>query len=1114
MRPTSQSDSRNNSKGFDDSRSTSKGFDESRTTSKAFDDSRTTSKAFDDSRTTSKAFEDSRFTSKEDGTVKELTMRLKPQQWTMVEQLGARPASRSWHDRRWGDGDVPEQIKKITGWKRAMKHFMSQDPRLNDMLACFTQKLGQCKHFTLSTLMDMVWTVLVLTWEAVISEKLPLLDKVEKDYKEKYEDLQETVKEFRQSYLEEVCEHRDRVRMETLSDPLQIALAEISGDGEDHSIYRLRPEIALDEKTQVYFKAAMVENLKIALTKGASAAAETIRQLMQQLAAAEKQIEELQASLEDALLQLKLLKDKDTTRKEPVRKESKVTVVKDDEESKRLQEQLSAVHKELQDTKAENERFRQMLELLGIDPNMSLDDLRRLLQSRENKGAKDKGEQQGPPADKRREQELARRNAELEQMVAKLEKEIAELKNRPVPDLNKATKELNDKIKDLQAELDRLKKELDAERKANGDRSKELELQKRCEELEKQLAMLKKQLNAKGDGGLQDLMKRNEELEQEVAKLNSKIELLTKEAAASKKALENAKKDLEAVKEELATTQKELEKVKADLQDALDALEKSKTKKPKDQIKVEEKVVVETVGEDTIAAMKVEIQQLNLQVAKLKTQLKEAENAKAKLVKENQELKDALEEANLMRKALEAAMEELRRKFEEFKKLLIEKGVDVSLLEEALAAAGMPPNPMSVFDRLYMDALRRHRKFQEKQYVDMRNAQQENWERILGISQSRSLSKRQIQELIDPGHADARIIYADQSLEMLQRGGSSPHRAGRSRSPARKQRSASQSRDSLDDRFTASDLVLDVVGMRPVSESQRRPFAIVSELDHWRQHHHLQQGAEPPELANPSRLRLMNASRSGSPEARLQPRTVERSGMRAEGSRETSPISQHAYSGALTRAASPSPSAGQKRMDRSQGGMMPGADSASVFEFPGVDVQVHTMPSPQVRFGQRPMPTGAGTDVLHITSPMMVDGNSVRSKSPIIAERPAMPLQRRLIVDNGENMAIAGNSVAGGPSSGGVSPGRIAKHAPPAVDLQRHNSSQLMSSRSSSKVLPQISGPSSGGLSRSHSHSALVGEKPAARPKAMTHKVTAQQHPEMAITGVAHSRSSSLARNT
>eukprot|EP00440_Ansanella_granifera_P026707 gb/GFBE01029003.1/.p1 GENE.gb/GFBE01029003.1/~~gb/GFBE01029003.1/.p1 ORF type:complete len:1065 (+),score=298.44 gb/GFBE01029003.1/:1-3195(+) len=868
---------------------------------------------------------------------------------------GANNGSRGWHDRRWADGEVPDKIRKIAGWKRAMKTFMSNDPKLNDLVAMFTQKfvqLGQQKNFTISTLMDLAWTVLILTWEAVITEKLPVLDEVERGFKEKYEDLKEVMMEQRRTYLEEITEHRDRVRSETLSAPLQTALAEIAGDGEDHSIYRLQPEISLDKKTQEYFKLAMIENLKIAISKGASAAGETVKQLMAQLAEAQAEIERLKAELEEALLQVKLAQGATVVKEKPVRRDSRPAVV-DDVEAKRLQAELDALRNQLQELKDENERFRQILVALGIDPNSSLDDIRKMLRDRENAGKKDGDEDAKNKERLKREQEQAAKISELEKKIAALEKQLAELRNKPTPDTGKATKELNAKIKELQEEVDRLKKALADAQNAKPDSSKLEELQKKNAELEKQIEMLKKQLNAKGDSGMKDLLKRNEELEKELARVNSKVDLLNKELAASKRAEETARQGKEEAEGKLKDAEKEIARLRAELEDALDALSNSLDAKQRERPKVEAPPPVTNNGD--LDALRAELQAANLQISKLKKQLKESKEENEKLKQEVKELKEALEEAELMRKALEKAMEELKALFEDFKKKLQERGVDVSLLDEALAAAGMPLNPMSVFDRLYMDALRRHKRMQEKFYVDMRNAQQETWERILGIHHGSALSRDQLELLIADGTIDPRLLQgllgggggASGLGDSIAPGSQCPHCGVSTRTPLFAQepcpherppspssrhkfgklRTGTASSEALEERPRGPHLALDVIGIQTVGESERKPFAVVTEPEQWRSHHNLQAGEVAPEFAMPSsRSRSPSPTSSTRPLSQTMPAQLLRR-QKAEGSRASSPH------GANTASLHQPPSA-SKPLNRSQ--THPGLGVQSLFEFPSL----------------------------------------------------------------------------------------------------------------------------------------------------------------------------------
>mmetsp|Transcript_22130 Transcript_22130/g.39750 ORF Transcript_22130/g.39750 Transcript_22130/m.39750 type:complete len:1059 (+) Transcript_22130:52-3228(+) len=1001
-----------------------------------------------------------------------------------VPQDGAR----GWHDRKLPDGEVPEKIKKISGWKRAMKTFMNSDPKFTDLIHLFTSKfvqLGQSKNFTLTTLMDMAWTVLILTWEAVIAEKLPMMDEVERGFKEKYEDLKDLMTELRLSYLTEITEHRDRIRKETLSAPLQVALSEISGDGEDHSIYRLQPELALDEKTQEYFKAAMIENLKIAMTKGANAAGETVQLLMAQLAEAEKELESLRAQLADALLQLQLAEGKEVIKERPTRRESRPAVVKDDGEAATLKSELEKLRSEIDDLKKEIERYREMLRALGIDPDASLDDIRKMLRDRNKGGSADAdAEAQKDAERKRREQELLREKAELEKKIAMLEKQIEELKNKPAAKGEEGGKELKAKIKELQDEVKRLKEELEAAKSAKGDSKEVDELRKKNKDLENQLALLKKQLAGKGDSGAKDLLKRNEELEAEITKLNQKIEILNQELNVSKRQADGYRQELSSTKQELADVLAELEDVRSQLEEALEKLGQEKPKVIKREApKVQQVQEIPKDLSGDVAQLQSEIQARDLKISKLTRQLKEAQEANKKLDEENQDLKRQLEEAEIMRKALEAAMEELRRKFEEFKKLLIERGVDVSLLDEALAAAGMPLNPMSVFDRLYMDALRRHRRMQEKQYIDAQLAQQESWERILGIHRGPYLTPEQIQALSDQGLLDIKTLNpSDMGTGARLPLFLHPEDAGaRSQSPERNLVRARTANDAVmeEARMRRLHLQLDVVGIRQPDDAEarnRRGFAVVSEFGDWRYHHQLQRGEEPPEFAHPS---ANNRSRSQSPEA-------------------TQPLAK-TMPGAMQRSSSPtgagkrtaSPSEGKPKLDKSKTAPLSTEPLSvggppSVFEFSALGQERAPRPPPRTLASRSPQPPR-----------QVIDENSA-APSPLMIQ-PSLPLQQQRPVAMTPSSPQAAESPLGGAKGAPQLPRQLLEEA--SVNGQKMSYVHLLPDpvlaptqyASKAPSLPQISSASpasrgrtgsagNGGLSRSATMPGLGADKPSSAP--------------------------------
>eukprot|EP00439_Symbiodinium_sp_Y106_P023167 s6080_g2.t2 len=883
-----------------------------------------------------------------------------------IEESQAAP--RGWHDRKWPDGEVPEKIKKIAGWKRAMKDFMNQDAKLNDLVALFTQKfvqLGQSRNFTLSTLMDMAWTVLILTWEAVVNEKLPMMEEVERGFKEKYEDLMKAMMEVRRQYLAEVTELRDRIRSSTLSSSMQAALAEITagdeGDGGDHGIYRFQPEIALDPKTQEYFKAAMQENMKIALTKGAAAAGETIQLLMSQLTDAQSELEKLREQLEDALLQAKLSEGIEK-RPPPPRKVS-VVDASSQEQVKKLQAELDALRAEFEAGKQDGERQKAILQVFGLEPSATLDDARNLWESLNSPGDDWAGEVE----------KLREKNKALLKQSKTLEDELAEFKKK---NHEETCRKLQSQVSDLQAEIEKLKQQLATKNlPSKGDATEENEALKR------QLAMLKKQVEAagKGDSAVKDLMKQNEALEAELAALKKQLTEKVAEVQETTKAADAARRQSTDLMGQVELMRKELERAKKDLDG-----------ERRRSAALEAAVEAAEAGANGDGQ---ELAQANNRVRKLEQTLKGAHEENDSLKKENGVLKEQLEEAKIMRKALEQAMEELRRKFEDFKRRLQEKGVDVSILDEALAEAGMPLHPMSVFDRLYKDAIRRQNRSQEKWVVDMRNAQQETWERILGIYDGPPLTKEQVNALVENGLIDIRMFGMEpkepkEAPRMFcPRCGSTmrastpddasaqprPHTHGaslseRSKPKLERVRTWAGSVTSLRtagavavpqgaltytnaEAFTRKDLYLDIVGFHPASPLQeRRPFAIVSEADQYRKHCRLQRFTEP------NALDLPPSASSQSPKAK-----------------DGSPMSP----------------------SKSEAGSSPEAPPVSPASAPQVPLDFTLTPTASSTAKLEPPPTAT----LDSASAMTLDlrETQVKSPPPMLSEPAAPPLQQRRI---------------------------------------------------------------------------------------------------------------------
>jgi hypothetical protein len=607
--------------------------------------------------------------------------------------------SRPWHDRRSAEGEVPEKIRKISGWKRAMKDFLNSDNKLNELVALFTQKfvqLGQSRNFTITTLTDMAWTVLVLTWEAVIEQKLPSTEGMDVGWKDKYEELKQQMSTLRMQFLQELSELRDRERQAALSPPMQAALSEISADAamSPNGVYRFQPELAMDEETRAYFQAAMVENMKIAMTKGAAAANDTMQVIAKQLKDTQQELEDVKSQLDQANLKVKLAEGGNETEigspmPKPFRREIHSSHATDNAEVKRMKVETEELKQKLDTALQENNVLRTILTELGIDVT-ELDlhgDWRKQMR---------RFSLQDTALAAEAEKKWAQQVEDYEQRLALLEKKLKDVQ-RAHSDKATETDRLQSNQKDLEAK--------------NAD-------------LEKQLALLKKSSSGA----------------QRISALEGEVSFLVSELESVKQELEVKKTETEAVKKELDQAKGEMTQLRKDLKVAQKALEAQiSAGAHSEELRRRSKEEDDKAEQDETD----KAAQLSKKVSKLENRIKQVEEERESFKQQVKALKAELEEAKLMRKALEQAMEELQKKFNEFKQSLQDQGVDVSKLDKALAMTGMVlANPKCVFDRLYTDALRRHAKIN-------------NMSAAL-ISQQRERNPSESAHSTAGGHAEAR----------------------------------------------------------------------------------------------------------------------------------------------------------------------------------------------------------------------------------------------------------------------------------------------------------------------------------------------------------------------
>jgi len=124
-----------------------------------------------------------------------------------------------------------DKLMEIGNWQRCLREFMQSDARLSDLVSLYGQKfvqVGENKNFTLSTLTDMAWTVLVLTWEAILEQKLPLLNQVEHGFQKRYEDLKVQFNACRSDYLRDVSNMRDQKRAKKWNASMQSAYESVA----------------------------------------------------------------------------------------------------------------------------------------------------------------------------------------------------------------------------------------------------------------------------------------------------------------------------------------------------------------------------------------------------------------------------------------------------------------------------------------------------------------------------------------------------------------------------------------------------------------------------------------------------------------------------------------------------------------------------------------------------------------------------------------------------------------------------------------------------------------------------------------------------------------------
>eukprot|EP00929_Paragymnodinium_shiwhaense_P059644 TRINITY_DN29864_c0_g1_i1.p1 TRINITY_DN29864_c0_g1~~TRINITY_DN29864_c0_g1_i1.p1 ORF type:complete len:1208 (+),score=365.18 TRINITY_DN29864_c0_g1_i1:110-3733(+) len=267
--------------------------------------------------------------------------------------------------------------------------------------------------------------------------------------------------------------------------------------------------------------------------------------------------------------------------------------------------------------------------------------------------------------------EVVKRFQEGEQAIIELERLRKQLAAQQKPDKVEKEKPLKEKAQKVEHDTSKeeaLQKELN-------------EARKRIKELEEALAALEKEMEKmrqaakKGEPPQTVVVKERATAEAPIVinQTGNKIDAaLVAEKEALEQELANARKRISELEDELEALRRELEKLR----------------------KQGPKTVVQTV-----------------EVAVAEERTKEVPRPlKAKACARCAQLDAELEEARLKIQEQELAIEELRRQVEALRQMLIDKGVDPDVIDAALEAVGLMAflkNKSNVFERLYLDAMRR-----------------------------------------------------------------------------------------------------------------------------------------------------------------------------------------------------------------------------------------------------------------------------------------------------------------------------------------------------------------------------------------------------------------------
>eukprot|EP00397_Hematodinium_sp_SG-2012_P002992 GEMP01003000.1.p1 GENE.GEMP01003000.1~~GEMP01003000.1.p1 ORF type:complete len:1236 (+),score=331.39 GEMP01003000.1:126-3833(+) len=190
---------------------------------------------------------------------------------------------------------------QMSYWHRDLHQYIEKNGRLQESIIVFGQKflnMGLSKNFVLTTLMDYMWTSLIIMWQSVVNLEIPKLQKdtLQNNLQHRCEELTLRLQTQRAAYLAEVITARTAARGARFLNNYENRVQELMPDDPrmffDLNASMTEPEVA-------FFSNAIKETISSALIQGADVSKGELKVSAEKIAGLEIQVEGLRCELDN-----------------------------------------------------------------------------------------------------------------------------------------------------------------------------------------------------------------------------------------------------------------------------------------------------------------------------------------------------------------------------------------------------------------------------------------------------------------------------------------------------------------------------------------------------------------------------------------------------------------------------------------------------------------------------------------------------------------------------------------------------------------------------------------------------------------------------------------------